>query len=91
MPPHAPIRTCSGTGTKLPQTQLLRFVNVDGVPTPEILLGPYRAPGRGVYVQPTESAYLAAIKRKAFAHKLKTNKPPLSWAEISPHLPSVAD
>ena len=86
---HTPIRTCSGTGQKHPQQNLLRFVNVEGAPTHEILLGPHRAPGRGVYVQPTETAYLAAIKRKTFAHKLKTNKPPLPWAEIAAHLPSA--
>lgn len=86
---HTPIRTCAGTGLKLPQSQLLRFVNIDGTPTPEILLAPHRAPGRGVYICPTESAYLAALKRKTFAHKLKTNKPPLPWAEIAPHLTSL--
>lgn len=86
---QTPIRTCIGTGQKLPQAQMLRFINVEGVPTPEILLGPHRAPGRGVYIIPTEAALLAAIKRKAFAHKLKTNRPPVSWAEILPYLSAL--
>lgn len=85
-PRHQPTRTCVATGLKLPQPQLLRFVNVEGVPTPEILLGKSRAPGRGVYLQPTEQALAAAVRRKAFAHRLKTSKPPLPWAEIAPYI-----
>ena len=86
--PHIPTRTCAATGQKLPQNQLLRFINVGGVPTPEVMLHPTRrAPGRGVYICPTEAAYTAAVKRKAFAHRLKTNKPPLPWSEIVSHLP----
>lgn len=84
---HQPLRTCAATNQKLPQSQLLRFVNVEGVPTPEILFGKSRAKGRGVYIQPTESAYLAAVKRKVFAHRLKTSQPPPPWAEIAPYLP----
>ncbi len=86
---HSPLRTCAATGQKLPQSQLLRFVNVGGVPTPEALLGPHRAPGRGVYIVPTEAAYTAALKRKAFAHRLKTNRPPAPWSEIVSHLPQT--
>ena len=84
--PHTPLRTCAATGQKLPQSQLLRFVNIDGTPTPEILLGKGRAQGRGVYIVPTESAYATALKRKVFAHRLKTTKPSLAWAEIAPRL-----
>jgi len=80
---HTPIRTCAGTHTKHPQSALLRFVNVGGVPTPDVLLGPHRATGRGVYILPTEAALAAAVKRKSFAHRLKTNKPPVPWAEIA--------
>lgn len=84
--PHTPLRTCAATGLKLPQPQLLRFVNLGGIPTPEIFLGPHRAPGRGVYIQPTESAYTTALKRKVFAHRLKTNQPPAPWSEIAARL-----
>ncbi len=86
---HTPLRTCAGTQQKLPQAQLLRIVNVQGTPTPEVLLGPHRAQGRGVYVCPNETAYRAAHKRKAFANRLKTNKPPVPWAEIQAHLSST--
>ncbi|RYG58778.1 MAG: YlxR family protein [Alphaproteobacteria bacterium] len=85
--PYTPIRTCAATGQKLPQAQLLRFVNVGGVPTPEVLLHPTRrAPGRGVYIVPTPDALAAAVKRKAFANRLKTNQPPVAWTEIAPFL-----
>ncbi len=85
--PHTPIRTCAGTGQKLPQAQLLRFVNVKGVPTPEVMLHPtQRAAGRGVYIVPTPEALAAVIKRKTFAHRLKTNRPPVAWDEIAPFL-----
>lgn len=85
--PHTPLRTCAGTGQKLPQSQLLRFVNVGGVPTPEVMLHPSkRAPGRGVYIVPTSQALASAAKRKAFAHRLKTNRPPPEWSEIAPFL-----
>lgn len=87
---HQPLRTCAGTGRKLPQNQLLRFVNVRGVPTPEIMLGQGRAPGRGVYVLPNAQALAEAIKRKSFAHKLKTNRPPPPWSEIQPYLDTSA-
>jgi hypothetical protein len=89
--PNIPLRTCAGTGQKLPQNQLLRFVNVGGVPTPEVMLHPTkRAPGRGVYIVPTEDALNAAVKRKAFAHKLKTNRPPVPWADIAQTLDNRA-
>ncbi|NBV54089.1 MAG: DUF448 domain-containing protein, partial [Proteobacteria bacterium] len=39
-----PLRTCIATHQKLPQNQLLRFVNVKGVPTPD---PSRRLPGRG--------------------------------------------
>lgn len=85
--PYAPIRTCAGTGQKLPQAQLLRFVNAGGVPTPEVMLHPTkRAQGRGVYIVPTPEALAAAIKRKAFAHRLKTNKSAPEWPEIATFL-----
>lgn len=83
---YTPLRTCSGTGQKHPQNALLRFVSVKGVPTPEVMLGPHRAPGRGVYILPTAEALAAAIKRKTFAHKLKTNRPPPPWQEIETFL-----
>lgn len=85
-----PLRTCAATGQKLPQGQLLRFVNVGGVPTPEVMLGSTRAPGRGVYIVPTESNLAIAIKKKAFAHKLKTNQPPPLWSIIQAHLDTRA-
>jgi predicted RNA-binding protein YlxR (DUF448 family) len=87
-PKHQPQRTCAATHTKHPQSALLRFVNIKGVPTPEALLGPRRAPGRGVYILPTPEALAIAVKRKVFAHRLKTNQPPLPWAEIAPFIPS---
>ena len=83
---HIPLRTCAGTGEKHPQGALLRFVAVKGVPTPEIMLGAHRAPGRGVYVLPTPEALAAAVKRKTLAHKLKTNRPPPPWEDICPFL-----
>ncbi len=83
---HIPLRTCAGTGQKHPQGALLRFVNVQGVPTPDVMLGTTRASGRGVYVLPTPEALAAAVKRKTFAHKLKTNRPPVPWEEILPFL-----
>jgi predicted RNA-binding protein YlxR (DUF448 family) len=79
---YVPMRTCAGTGEKRPQSELVRFVAVKGVPTPEIALGNSRAPGRGVYVLPTAQALAQAVKRKAFAHRLKTNRPPLPWEEL---------
>ncbi|RYG61050.1 MAG: YlxR family protein [Alphaproteobacteria bacterium] len=89
--PHTPIRTCAATSQKLPQEQLLRFVNVSGVPTPEVLLHPTRrAQGRGVYIVPTPEALAAAVKRKAFANRLKTNQPPVGWSEIAPFLQPAA-
>lgn len=84
--PYTPLRTCAATGQKLPQAQLLRFVNADGTPTPEILLDKTRAPGRGVYILPTAEALAAAVKRKVFAHRLKTNKPPVEWSIIAARL-----
>ncbi|PZP38841.1 MAG: DUF448 domain-containing protein [Pseudomonas fluorescens] len=89
MTTHQPIRTCVATGKKLPQNELVRFVNVGGVPTPERCLGPHRAAGRGVYIQPNAQALAMAIKKKAFAHRLKTNRPPLTWEEIEPLLQSL--
>lgn len=78
--PHTPLRTCLATGEKHPQSALLRFVNVKGTPTPD----PTRSlPGRGAYLTPTEAAYTAALKRRAFAQKLKTNQPPPPWSEIA--------
>ena len=82
---YQPTRTCAGTGTRHPQGQLLRFTNVNGTPVPD-LPAQSRKPGRGVYILPTPEALAAAVKRKTFAHKLKTNKPPLSWSEIEPLL-----
>jgi predicted RNA-binding protein YlxR (DUF448 family) len=35
-----------------------------------------------VYVLPTAQALAQAVKRKAFAHRLKTNRPPLPWEEL---------
>jgi predicted RNA-binding protein YlxR (DUF448 family) len=81
-----PLRTCAATGQKLPQSQLLRFVNVNGVPTPEVMLGTTRAPGRGVYILPTAENLALAIRKKAFAHRLKTSQPPPPWGEIQSHL-----
>ncbi len=81
-----PLRTCAATGQKHPQSALLRFVNVAGVPTPEVMLGTTRAPGRGVYVLPTPEALAAAVKRKAFANRIKTNRPPPAWEDILPFL-----
>lgn len=84
---HTPLRTCAGTGQKHPQGDLLRFVSVKGVPTPEVMLHPtLRAAGRGVYVLPTPEALAAAVKRKSFAHRIKTNRPPPPWDEIVPYL-----
>lgn len=85
-PHYIPLRTCAGTGQKHPQSALLRFVNVQGVPTPEVMLGATRAPGRGVYVLPTPEALAAAVKRKAFANRIKTNRPPVAWDDILPFL-----
>ena len=83
---YTPLRTCAGTGQKHPQSSLLRFVNVGGVPTPEVMLGTTRAPGRGVYVLPTPEALASAVKRKAFANRIKTNRPPPAWDAILPFL-----
>lgn len=75
-----PLRTCLATNQKLPQNQLLRFVNINGTPTPD----PTRThPGRGAYLVPTKDAYQQALQRKAFAHKLKTTNPPLPWPEVA--------
>jgi len=84
---HIPTRTCAGTGQKLPQWQLLRFTNVRGVPTPDPLR---QAPGRGVYILPTPEALALAVKKKAFAHKLRTNRPPPAWDEIQAYLDTAA-
>lgn len=85
-----PLRTCAATGQKLPQSQLLRFVNLNGVPTPEVMLGTARAPGRGVYILPTAENLALAVRKKAFAHKLKTNQPPPEWSAIQPYLDRAA-
>lgn len=86
-----PLRTCAGTGEKRLQSELLRFVAVKGVPTPEFYLHPtQRAPGRGVYTLPNAEALALAVKKKAFAHKLKTNRPPPAWEEIAQKLDNPA-
>ncbi|NBX85897.1 MAG: YlxR family protein [Proteobacteria bacterium] len=80
-----PLRTCIATHQKLPQNQLLRFVNVKGVPTPD---PSRRLPGRGIYIVPTAENLALAIQKKAFAHRLKTNRPPLPWEDIRKLLPN---
>jgi predicted RNA-binding protein YlxR (DUF448 family) len=77
---NLPLRTCLATNEKHPKSTLLRFVNVAGVPTPDPT---QTLPGRGTYILPTEAAYTVVLKRKAFAYKLKTSKPPLPWPEIA--------
>jgi len=77
---HQPLRTCLATGQKLPQRQLLRFVNMQGVPTPDPA---QKLPGRGAYRLVTEQNLALAIKKKAFAHKLKTHLAPPTWGQIS--------
>ena len=81
-----PVRTCCGTGQRLPQAQLLRWVNVGGVPTPD----PTRVlPGRGAYTLPSVAAVQAALKRKAFAQKLKTNQPPGGLEQLAQMLDNL--
>jgi predicted RNA-binding protein YlxR (DUF448 family) len=92
MPKPAPIRTCAGTGTEHPQGSLLRFVRG---PLENGGYAPFfdftgKLPGRGLYLLPTVAAYQAALKRKAFAHQLETNRPPPGWAEITAALKADA-
>jgi predicted RNA-binding protein YlxR (DUF448 family) len=65
---HEPIRSCAGCGRKAPQSELLRFVSVDGVLQPGRTL-----PGRGAYTCRRLRCFEQARARRAFNRVLKRN------------------
>lgn len=67
----------------LPQAQVLRFVSVAGMLTPDPTR---RLPGRGAYCTPTPEAYAAAVAKRGFTRRLKLNQPVPTWAEIKAQL-----
>lgn len=71
MQPRVPVRTCVGTGKKLPRHALLRVAADPGdrnriVPDPAC-----RIPGRGAWLTPSLEAYEKAVRRRAFARALR--------------------
>lgn len=67
----------------LPQAQVLRFVSVAGLLTPDPAR---RLPGRGAYCTPTPAAYAAAIAKRGFMRRLKLQHPAPTWPEIAAQL-----
>ena len=63
---HVPTRTCAGCGRKAPQSELIRFVALDGALTPGSTL-----PGRGVYTCRRLPCFERARSRRAFNRVLK--------------------
>jgi predicted RNA-binding protein YlxR (DUF448 family) len=61
-----PVRTCTGCGRKAPQSELLRFVSVNGALTEGRGL-----PGRGVYTCRRLSCFERARSRRAFSRVLR--------------------
>ena len=58
---HTPVRTCAGCGRRAPQSELLRFVAVDGRVAPGRSL-----PGRGAYTCRRLACFERAVTRRAF-------------------------
>jgi predicted RNA-binding protein YlxR (DUF448 family) len=62
------VRTCIGCGRKAPQSELLRFVAVDGL----LQHDPTRLePGRGAYTCHRRVCFERAASKRAFARTLK--------------------
>jgi len=58
---HTPLRSCTGCGTRAPQSELLRFVAAG----PGLALDSgRREPGRGAYLHPNEACWAAFAARK---------------------------
>jgi len=69
-PPHIGVttRTCVGCGRKAPQSELLRFVALDG----SLQHDPSgRQPGRGAYTCPRRVCFERAASRRAFSRTLR--------------------
>jgi predicted RNA-binding protein YlxR (DUF448 family) len=64
----SPTRTCVGCGRKRPQSELLRFAEVDGA----LIADPARRlPGRGAYTCPAAPCFERARARGSFARTLR--------------------
>ena len=62
------VRKCVATGNRLPKTELLRIVSVDGV----VVIDPTgKREGRGAYITPDADMIKKARKRNAFAKSLR--------------------
>lgn len=71
---HIPMRTCIATRRKLPQSELLRIVVLQG--SAELMADPDRKqPGRGCWITPSLDAFELAKKRKAFSRALRVSAP----------------
>jgi predicted RNA-binding protein YlxR (DUF448 family) len=64
-----PMRTCIGTGVKLPKKDLIRVVSKDGEPLQYDLSG--KKQGRGANLSMTKEALELAIKKRAFERAFK--------------------
>lgn len=71
---HIPMRTCIGTGQKLPKRELIRIVSKDGSPIEYDLTG--KKSGRGANLSMTHEALELAIKKRAFDRALKKKLTP---------------
>jgi predicted RNA-binding protein YlxR (DUF448 family) len=64
-----PLRQCAVSRAHKPPEELIRFVaGPDGAIAPDLAR---RLPGRGVWVDATKEAVIAAVRQKAFARSLK--------------------
>ena len=71
--PQIPQRTCLATGEVHDKTALLRFVKAPNGEVVFDLSG--KAPGRGAYCLPNQSALALALKKRAFERKLAGKVP----------------
>jgi predicted RNA-binding protein YlxR (DUF448 family) len=66
---HIPMRTCIGTGQKLPKKDLIRVVSKDGAPLEYDITG--KKQGRGANILMDKAALDLAIKKQAFNRAFK--------------------
>jgi len=70
---HEPIRTCIGTGEKLPKKQLIRLVRI---PNGDVIIDIHgKTSGRGANIKPSLEAFDLAVKKNAINRALKLEKP----------------